>query len=68
VATYAYVNPVVAVGFGWALRGEAMGWTTLGGASVVLVGVVLVVTGGAAGRRVWPRPRSSAHSGASAGA
>ncbi len=43
VATYAYVNPVIAVLLGWLVADEVFGpWQLLGGA-VVLVAVVLVV-------------------------
>jgi drug/metabolite transporter (DMT)-like permease len=45
VATYAYVNPVVAVILGWLLRGEAMTISVIVGGGVVVFGVVLVVTG-----------------------
>lgn len=44
VATYAYVNPVVAVFLGWALAGEPMGARTLAAAGVILAGVALVTT------------------------
>lgn len=45
VGTFAYVNPVVAVGLGWAVLGEAIGARTLVAGAVVLVSVVLLVTG-----------------------
>lgn len=45
VATYAYVNPVVAVGLGWALRGEPLSGGLLLGAAVVVGAVVLITTG-----------------------
>lgn len=45
VATYAYVNPVVAVFLGWALAGEPIGPRTLLAMTVILGGVVLITTG-----------------------
>ena len=48
VATYAYVNPVVAVLLGWALRGEKLSLGMLLGAVVIVGSVVLITTGGAA--------------------
>jgi drug/metabolite transporter (DMT)-like permease len=43
VATYAYVNPVVAVLLGWAMLGEALTGQMLIGA-VVIVGSVVLIT------------------------
>ena len=45
VATYAYVNPVVAVLLGWALAGELVTSRTLV-ASAVIVGAVVMITRG----------------------
>jgi len=42
VATYAYVNPLVAVFLGWLLAGEAVGWRTLPAAGLIIGSVVLV--------------------------
>ncbi len=42
VATYAYVNPMVAVFLGWLLAGEAVGWRTLPAAGLIIGSVVLV--------------------------
>jgi len=42
VATYAYVNPVIAVGLGWVLLGETITPRVAVGAAVILGGVVLV--------------------------
>ena len=39
VATYAYVNPVIAVFLGWLILGESVTPWTLGGAFLVLLGV-----------------------------
>ena len=61
VATYAYVNPIVAVALGWALLGEAI--TTemvVAGAAVIVSVAVIVRASGAAiepGRGLLRRPR-----------
>jgi drug/metabolite transporter (DMT)-like permease len=44
VGTYAYVNPVVAVGLGYFFGGEAVGPRTLLGALSVLVSVITITT------------------------
>jgi drug/metabolite transporter (DMT)-like permease len=44
VATYAFVNPVVALLLGWAFAGEALNLRTLAAAAVILGAVVLVIT------------------------
>lgn len=44
VGTYAYVNPVVAVGLGYFLGGEMVGLRTLLGTLLVLVSVVAITT------------------------
>ena len=44
VGTYAYVNPVVAVGLGYFAGGEAIGARTLLGTALILVSVVLITT------------------------
>ena len=44
VGTYAYVNPVVAVAFGYFLGNEAIGSRTLMGAALVLVSVIVITT------------------------
>ena len=43
-ATYAYVNPVVAVVLGWAVLGEAIGAVTLVAGAIVVAGVALIVS------------------------
>jgi drug/metabolite transporter (DMT)-like permease len=43
VATYAYVNPVVAITLGVMFRGEHLSWRLLLGAIVVIAAVALVV-------------------------
>ena len=45
VATYAYVNPVVAVLLGWGFGGEPLTARTLLAAAVVLAAVVTVISG-----------------------
>ena len=45
VATYAYVNPVVAVGLGWALAGEPITPRMVVAGAVIVVAVVLIATG-----------------------
>lgn len=45
VATYAFVNPVVAVLLGWLLAGEPVGWRTLAASALVVVSVILVSAG-----------------------
>ncbi|MFN2543749.1 MAG: EamA family transporter, partial [Actinomycetota bacterium] len=44
VATYAYVNPVIAVLGGWLLLNEAITTRTLMGGGVIVLAVVLIVT------------------------
>src|SRR5438445_11064057 len=52
VGTYAYVNPIVAVAFGYFLGGEAVGPRTLLGALFVLISVITITT--------TPRPTTKA--------
>lgn len=42
VATYAYVNPVVAVFLGWWLADEVLSWDTLYASAAILAGVALI--------------------------
>jgi drug/metabolite transporter (DMT)-like permease len=44
VATYAYVNPVVAVFLGWALAGEALTVRMAIAAAIIIAGVFLITT------------------------
>jgi drug/metabolite transporter (DMT)-like permease len=44
VATYAYVNPIVAVGLGWLFLSEPVTLRTLIAGGVILAGVALIVT------------------------
>jgi drug/metabolite transporter (DMT)-like permease len=50
-ATYAYVNPLVAVILGWAIGGEPLGLRTILGAAVIITAVVVIIT-----RRSTPQP------------
>jgi drug/metabolite transporter (DMT)-like permease len=43
VATYAYVNPVVAIALGWAILDEAVTTVTFAGAAVIVASVAAVV-------------------------
>lgn len=43
-ATYAYVNPVVAMGLGWAFGGEKLGGQSVLAAAIILSGVVLITS------------------------
>src|SRR5260370_860966 len=44
VATYAFVNPVVALFLGWLLLGESINLRTVIAAAVILTAVLLVIT------------------------
>jgi drug/metabolite transporter (DMT)-like permease len=44
VATYAFVNPVVALFLGWMLGGEALSLRTILASAVILTAVILVIT------------------------
>jgi drug/metabolite transporter (DMT)-like permease len=50
VATYAYVNPIVALLLGWGFAGEALHPRTLGAAGLTILGVVVIVTARAAAK------------------
>jgi drug/metabolite transporter (DMT)-like permease len=45
VATYAYVNPIVAIALGVAVLNESLTWTVVAGALLVLACVTVVVRG-----------------------
>ena len=45
VATYAYVNPVVAVALGWWIKDENLTWALVGCGALIVVGVAMVVRG-----------------------
>jgi drug/metabolite transporter (DMT)-like permease len=53
LSTYAYVNPVIAVGLGWALAGEHLGARELVAGLVVLASVALIMLA----RQPAPAPR-----------
>jgi drug/metabolite transporter (DMT)-like permease len=44
VATYAFVNPVVALFLGWLIAGETISLRTVAAAAVILTAVILVIT------------------------
>jgi drug/metabolite transporter (DMT)-like permease len=44
VATYAFVNPVVALFLGWLIAGETITLRTVIAAAVILTAVILVIT------------------------
>jgi drug/metabolite transporter (DMT)-like permease len=44
VATYAYVNPLVAVFLGWALAGESLSARTAIAAAIIIGAVALITT------------------------
>src|SRR4051812_16970196 len=46
VATYAFVNPVVAVALGTLFLNETIGWSTVIAGAAIVLAVVLIVTGG----------------------
>jgi drug/metabolite transporter (DMT)-like permease len=46
VATYAYVNPVVAIALGWLILGETVTGVTIAGAAVIVLAVAVVVRSG----------------------
>ncbi len=56
VATYAYVNPVVAMFLGWVLAGERLTLRTLAAAAVIIAAVVLVISS-----RQRPSPHPEPH-------
>ena len=55
-ATYAYVNPVVAVFLGWLVVGEPITARTLLAAAVILAGVAIITLGKASGMRAPVSP------------
>jgi drug/metabolite transporter (DMT)-like permease len=59
VATYAYVNPLVAVLLGWALAGESLSWR-IGLAAAIIVSSVMLTIGAPARREDASSPRGSA--------
>lgn len=60
-ATYAYVNPIIAVLLGWAFANEPLGWRTMLAAAVILAGVAIITssqssTGTSTGEHPVPAP------------
>jgi drug/metabolite transporter (DMT)-like permease len=57
-ATYAFVNPIVAVLLGWLLAGEALSWRVGVASALILAAVALLITDGAHGepREAAPVP------------
>lgn len=45
VSTYAYINPIIAVVLGWLILDEKLNLLIVGGAAVIIVGVLLVKQG-----------------------
>ena len=43
VATYAYVNPVIAIFLGWTILSEQITWTIVAGATIVVASVAAIV-------------------------
>jgi drug/metabolite transporter (DMT)-like permease len=62
VATYAYVNPVVAVFLGWLVLGEAISTRTVIAAAIIVGAVALIVSARSGGARSQVRqaPEASA--------
>jgi drug/metabolite transporter (DMT)-like permease len=56
LSTYAYVNPVIAVGLGWALAGEQLGARELVAGLVVLASVALILLARQPARAPEPKP------------
>ena len=55
VASYTYINPIVALGLGWVFAGEVISGRVIAATALLVPAVVLVVTGGA----VQPEPAES---------
>ena len=65
VATYAYVNPVVAVVLGWAVAGEPITMRMVVAGAIIIVALVLIATGNRPaniGRESWARTSSPSRS------
>ncbi len=58
VATYAYVNPVIAVLLGWAVRGETVTARTFIAAGLLVTAVVLMTRGDHTPRKIEDSDRS----------
>jgi len=57
VATYAYVNPVVAVFLGWLLLGEPIGPRTLVASALIIAAVAIITTERSRGTK--PKPAAA---------
>ncbi|MGQ0714979.1 MAG: EamA family transporter [Gemmatimonadaceae bacterium] len=57
VATYAYVNPIVAMVLGWLIGGEAFGTRMVVAAAIILSGVALINRASSRPRAAVPAPR-----------
>jgi drug/metabolite transporter (DMT)-like permease len=66
VATYAFVNPVVAMALGWAIGGESLTPRTLTAAAVVLAAVLTILTARPAARVAAARAGAAPGTGAGA--
>lgn len=60
VATYAYVNPVVAVLLGWAFAGEPLTGGTLAAAAVIVTGVAVITSAQVRPAAAEPEPAERA--------
>lgn len=55
-ATFAYVNPLIAVALGWLILAEPLSWATLPGAVLILGAVIYAVTPRRSHAPAQPRP------------
>lgn len=55
VATYAFINPIVAMVLGWTLAGETMSARTLVAGAIVVLAVALITTAGAPAASITAR-------------
>jgi drug/metabolite transporter (DMT)-like permease len=53
VATYAYVNPVIAIALGWLILDETMTPTMLGAAAIIIASVAMIIR-----RETGPAPKA----------
>lgn len=65
-ATYAYVNPIIAVLLGWAFANEPLGWRTMLAAAVILAGVAIITSSQSSpqtstGEHPLPSPSTDGH-------
>jgi drug/metabolite transporter (DMT)-like permease len=62
VSSYAYVNPVVALGLGYLVAGEALHANAIAGAALVLASVFLILSQRASGPTKVRSPKGQAES------